>query len=195
MGFADYFSKHPTSTALPVSKDDKNFVINLIDSFKFMLKRADKNSSNRIAANIPAQNDAIQTSEQKQTKQTAFSQFCSTKQSFFINPLFVNVCTRNKTKFNTFEQQITKRPRNPNKKNMSSIDHTNTPSDNPKKLQIPFHPPKPLPSAPKQTVYQILDKDWNHWITTLWKTPLTKLLSKTPRITYYTYIKYSANHL
>ena len=131
MGFTDYFSKHPTSAALPVSKDDKNFVINLIDSFKFMLKRADKNSSNRIAANIQAQNDAIQTSERKQTKQTAFSQFCCTKQSFFINPLFVNVCTRKKTNFNTFEQQITKRPRGPNKKNMSSIDHTNTPSDNP----------------------------------------------------------------
>ena len=116
MGFADYFSRHPTSAALPVSKNDKNFVINLINLLKVMLKRAEKISSSRISANIPAQNDAIQTSERRQTKQTAFSQFRSTKQSFSINPRFVNVCTRNKLNINTFEQQITKRPRGPNKK-------------------------------------------------------------------------------
>ena len=142
MGFADYFRRHPTSAAIPISKDDKNFVINLIDSFKFMLKRADKSSFNRIAANIPAQNGAKQTSERKQTKQNAFSHFRSTKQSFSIIPLFVNVCTRNKPNINTFEQ-ITKRFRGPNKKNMSSIDHTNTPSDNP---QTPnsITPPKAI---------------------------------------------------
>ena len=95
-----------------------------------MLKRTDKISSNRIAANLSAQNDVIQTSEQKQTKQNAFSHFRSTKQSFLIKPLFLNVCTRNKPNINTFEQQITK-------KYfvviiyMSSIDHTNTPPDNP----------------------------------------------------------------
>ena len=108
-----------------------------------MLKRADKNSSNRIAAIIPAQNDAIQTSEQKQTKQIAYSQFRSTKQSFSFNPLFVNVCKRNKLNINTFEQQITKRPRCPNKKNMSSKDQTDTPSDKP---QTPnsITPPKAI---------------------------------------------------
>ena len=69
MGFADYFSRHPTSSALPVSNDDKNFVINLIDSFKFILKRADKNSSNRIEAIIPAQNDKYrQVNKNKQSK-------------------------------------------------------------------------------------------------------------------------------
>ena len=104
MGFADYFSRHPTSAALPVSNDDKNFVINLIDSFKFMLKRADKNSSNRIAAIIPAQNDAIQTSERKQTNRITFSHFRSTKQSFCINPFFVNVCTRNKPNINKLQE-------------------------------------------------------------------------------------------
>ena len=158
MAFADYFSRHPTSAGLPVLNDDKNFVNNLTDPFKFMLKRADKNSSNRIAAIIPAQNDAKQTSERKQTKQIAFSHFRSTKQLFSINALFVNVCTRNKPNINTFEQQITKRPRGPNKKNMSSINQTNTPSDHPKP-QILLRPPKSLPSAPKQIVYQTLDKD------------------------------------
>ena len=83
-----------------------------------MIKRADKISSNRIAANTPVQNEVIQTSERKQLKQIAFSQFRSTNQSFCINPLFVNVCTRNKAKINTFEQHITKRFRGQNKKNM-----------------------------------------------------------------------------
>ena len=158
MGFEDYFSRHPTSAALPVSKDDKNFVINLIDSFKFMLKRADKNSSSRIAAITPAQNDAIQTSEQKQTKQIAFSQFRSTKQSFSINPLFVNVCKKNKPKINTFEQQITKRPRGPNKKNMSSIDQTNTPKDQirqPANTKFHYTPQSHYHRHPNQT----MDKD------------------------------------
>ena len=61
-GFADYFSRHPTSAAIPISKDDENFVINLSDTFKFMLKRADKNSTNRITANIPAHYDVTKTS-------------------------------------------------------------------------------------------------------------------------------------
>ena len=71
MGVADYFSRHPTSAATPISKEDENFVINLIDSFKFMLKRADKISSNRIAANTPAHNDVIRTSQAKR-KTTRF---------------------------------------------------------------------------------------------------------------------------
>ena len=65
MVFADYFSRHPTSIAIPISKEDENFANNSIDSFKFMLKRADKISSNRIAANTPVQIDVIQTSERK----------------------------------------------------------------------------------------------------------------------------------
>ena len=95
-----------------------------------MLKRADKISSKRIAAIIPAQNDVIQTSEQKQTKQHAFTQFRSTKQSFSISPFILNVCIRNKPNINTFEQKSTRRFRGPNKKNVSSIDSTDTPSDN-----------------------------------------------------------------
>ena len=80
--------------------------------------------------------------ENKQGK-TLFCHFRSTKQLFSINPLLVNVCTRNKLNINTFEQQITKRFCGPNKKNMSSIDRTNTPSDNP---QTPnsITPPKAI---------------------------------------------------
>ena len=116
MGFAHYFSRHPTSAAIPISKEDENFVINLIDSFKFMLKKADKISSNRITASTPVQNDVIQTSERKQTEQHAFSHSGNTKQSDSINPLIVNVCTRSKPNVNTFDQKITKRFRGPNKR-------------------------------------------------------------------------------
>ena len=42
----------------------------------------------------------------------------------------VNVCTRKKTNINTFEQKITRRFRGPRKKDMSSIDRTDTPPDN-----------------------------------------------------------------
>ena len=128
MGFADYFSRHPTSAAIPISKDDENFNINLIDTFKFMLERADKLSSNRIAANIPAHNDVIKTSERKRAKQNAFIQFRSTKQSHSINSLFVNVCTRNNPNINTFEQNIIKSFRGPNKRTMSSLNQTENPS-------------------------------------------------------------------
>ena len=59
MGFADYFSRHPTSEAIPISKDDKNFVIKLIDSLKFPLEKADKISCKRRAENELEQNDVI----------------------------------------------------------------------------------------------------------------------------------------
>ena len=120
MGFADYVSRHPTSAAIPISKEDENFVINLIDSFKFMLNKADRISSNRNAENIPEQNDVIQTSERKQTKQHAFSHSLNTNQSYSQSSTIVNNCTRNKPHKNTFDQKIIKRFRGPNGKDMLS---------------------------------------------------------------------------
>ena len=93
-----------------------------------MLKKAERISSNRITASILVQNDVTQTSEQKQTKQYAFSNSRNTKQSSSINPLIINVCTPN---VNTFDQKITKRFRGPNKKDMSSIERADTPPNNP----------------------------------------------------------------
>ena len=118
MGFADYFSRHPTSAAIPISKEDENFVINLIDSFKFMLKKADKISSNRNAENIPEQNDVIQTSERKEIKQNAFSRSLNAKQPHPQKSNIVNVCIRNKPHKNTFGQKIMKRFRIPNRKDI-----------------------------------------------------------------------------
>ena len=96
MGFANYFSRKFTSAAITISKEDKNFVMNLIDSFKFMLKKADRTSSNMNTSNIPEQKDDIQTSERKQMKQHAFSHSLNTKRSHSNSPFIVNVCTRSK---------------------------------------------------------------------------------------------------
>ena len=49
MGFADYFSRYPTSKAVPHSNEDENFAIILMDAFKNHLKKADNVSSNRRA--------------------------------------------------------------------------------------------------------------------------------------------------
>ena len=113
MGFADYFSRHPTSEAIPISKDDENFVINLIDSFKFLLKKADKFSSNRRAENELKQNYVIIATEQKQTKRHAFSHSLHTNQLHSLiqnsqNSNIVNVSKRNSPNRNTIEQSITK---------------------------------------------------------------------------------------
>ena len=159
MGFVDYFSRHPTSVAIPIPKDDENFVINLIDSFKFMLKRADKISSNWIAANIPDHDDVIKTSERKRAKQNAFSQFRSTKESRSIKSFFVNVCTRNNPNINTFEQNIIKKFRGPNKRTMSSLKQTETPPPTIPKLPILLLTLKPLPSAHKLIAYRTSDRD------------------------------------
>ena len=91
MGFADYVSRHPTSAAIPISKENENLGINLIGFFKIMLHNADKISSNRNAENIPEQNDVIQTSERKQLKQHAFSHSHNTNQSYSQSSNIVNV--------------------------------------------------------------------------------------------------------
>ena len=130
MCFADYFSRHPTSASIPISGEEKKFK-NLIDSFKFMLKKADKIPPNRITASTPVQNDVIQTVQRKQTEQHAFRYSRNTKQSHSINPLMVNVCTKSKPNVNTYDQKITKRFRGPNKKDMSSIERADTPPDYP----------------------------------------------------------------
>ena len=125
MGFADYLSRHPTSKAIPTSKDDENFVIKLMNSFKFLLKKADKISSNRILESSLEQNDVIHAQEQKQSKQYVFSHLLHTNQlqsSILIsqNSKIVNVCTRNRPNRNTIEQTIIKRFHGSNKNNRSS---------------------------------------------------------------------------
>ena len=97
MGFADYFSRHPTSKAKQTSKDGENFVINLIDSFKFLLKIADKISSKRNAESSLEQNDVINAKEQKQKEATRFSHLLHTNQLNYPiqtsqNPNNINVC-------------------------------------------------------------------------------------------------------
>ena len=70
--FSDYFSRHPTSNEIPTSKDDENFLIYLIVSFKFLLKKADKISSSRNAESNLEQNDVINAKKTKTNKATRF---------------------------------------------------------------------------------------------------------------------------
>ena len=68
MGFANYFSRHPQSKAITPSKEDENFVINLIGTFKLLPKKADKNSSNRNAIYKPALADITTAEKAKENR-------------------------------------------------------------------------------------------------------------------------------
>ena len=136
MRFADYFSRHPTTKVIPPSKEDVSFVINLIDSFKFLLKKADKSSSNRMRENISEQNHVTNTKEPKQTKQHASGHSLPTNQLHSLIEItqksdkyksIVNLCTRNYPNKNTIEQTITKRTQ---QKNMLSTNNSETSPDN-----------------------------------------------------------------
>ena len=121
IGFADYFSKHPTSEAIPISRDDENFVTNLIDSFKFLLKNADIIYSNRKVENNLEQNDVINAKELKQPKQHAFSHSLYTNQLHSLSEIsqnsnIVNAYTRKNSNRNTIEHTIIKMFHSPNKK-------------------------------------------------------------------------------
>ena len=132
MGFADYFCRHPTSKAIPLSQDDKNFISNLIDSSIFLQRKADKVSSNRNAEIQLEDNDVIHASERKQIKVHAISHSFHTNQLHSQKSNIVNVCTRNKPQRNTFDQKIIKKFRGPNRKDILSNEYSNTPSDNPR---------------------------------------------------------------
>ena len=69
MGFADYFSRYPISPAPQPLESDKNYVVNLINTFKYTLKNALRISTNQNAQTIKhRKHDVIKTS--KQSKQS-----------------------------------------------------------------------------------------------------------------------------
>ena len=72
MGFADYFSMYPISPAPQYRKSDKNYVANLIDSFKHLLKNAHRISTKRKAEKRRANNDVIKQRKQIKIKHTRF---------------------------------------------------------------------------------------------------------------------------
>ena len=52
MGFADYFSRYPIFPAPQPLESDKNYVINLLNTFKHILKNAQRISSNQNAPKL-----------------------------------------------------------------------------------------------------------------------------------------------
>ena len=52
MGFADYFSRYPISPAPQPLESDKNYVVNLINTFKHILNNAQRISSNQNAPKL-----------------------------------------------------------------------------------------------------------------------------------------------
>ena len=137
MGLADYFSRLPTSKAIPPSKEDNTFVRNIINSIKILIKRLDKFSANKITESHLECNDVINAKQRKQIEQHAFShslytyqphQFVLNIQNIISYKSIVNVCTRIKSHKNTIEQPITKKFRVPNKIKLNMPDDSDNPS-------------------------------------------------------------------
>ena len=86
MRFADYFSRYPISPAPQPLESDKNYVVNLINTFKYTLKNAQRNSTNQNAQTIKHRNhDVIKTSKQSKQNIHAFCQKCRSNQSHSCN--------------------------------------------------------------------------------------------------------------
>ena len=66
MGFADYFSRYPVLPALKPRESDKNYVVNLIDSFKHILNNAQRISTDKNATK--SQNHARTMSQNIESK-------------------------------------------------------------------------------------------------------------------------------
>ena len=105
MEFAVFFSRHQTSKTIPPSKENDNFVINLIDRFKFFLKRADEISAYKNTDTLFERNGVINAKQHKQIEQHFFSHSLCTNLSHHSVPnlknislhkSIVNVCSRNK---------------------------------------------------------------------------------------------------
>ena len=86
MGFADYFSRFPISPAPQPLESDKNYVVNLINTFKYTLKNALRISINQNAQTIKhAKHDVRKISKQSKQSRHAFCQNCCSNQSHSCN--------------------------------------------------------------------------------------------------------------
>ena len=87
MGFADYLSRHPKNNPPPPSSDDTQYIVNLINDFKFILKQ---NSMNYNSANCT---DKYQTRQATRTNSKHASEynnaFCLNRSNYqqLISPL------------------------------------------------------------------------------------------------------------
>ena len=159
MGFADYFSRYPICLAPQPLESDKNYVLNLINTFKPILNNAQRISANQNAPNTKhAYNDVINTSK---LNKHGFCQFRCPNQSHSCNysnsslhnfslqiskstsssnslstKSKVLVCTRKNPNSNTFDKLIHKRPRTRKMINTPLQENT-TVSNQPPQLNLP----------------------------------------------------------
>ena len=145
MGFADYLSRNPSGDPIPLSEEDKNFVINVIDELKFTLIRNTLTPNGAIKAiNQNADikqvsNDAISSTQNNNTAPNAFCLNSNENKlhshSTYLNSLnqkkststdfsnLVAITTRQNPLHDTFQVPIHKRYRAPNKQNPQTENH------------------------------------------------------------------------
>ena len=133
MGFADYLSRNPSGKASPESEDDEKFVINTIQETKHArLKHTMKPSEiakptgnyNQLAESKQLEyNDVTHAKENTLSEQHAFclntakNKLRSIEQnSNSLNTKLIAITTRNNPNKNTFDIEIRKTKRAPNKK-------------------------------------------------------------------------------
>ena len=134
MGFADYLSRNLSEKPSPESKDDEKFVTNTINEIKHArLKHTFKPNNNvkptdyhnqSVERKQTEQNDVTHDKENTQREQHAFcfnaakSKLPLTAQNFnsLNNTQLIAITTRNNPYRNTFDIEIKKRKRAPNKK-------------------------------------------------------------------------------
>ena len=116
MGFADYFSRYPISPAPQPLESDKNYVVNLINTFKHILNNAQRISANQNAPNIKHANyDVINTSKLNKQSKDAFCQFRCSNQS--------HPCNYSNTSLHNFSSHISKSTSNSNSLSTNSQVH------------------------------------------------------------------------
>ena len=133
MGFADYLSRHPKQKPPPPASDDTQYIINLINNFKFILTQ---NSINQCSA-TRTMTDKYQTTYLTANNNThAFnsdSAFClnrSNLQSPLLYPLIEsklnNINTNQNFKNNQLHSTITYNPQGISSPNYNSIKSINS---------------------------------------------------------------------
>ena len=150
MGFADYLSRNPSGKASPEGEDDEKFVINTIQEMKHAwLKHKIKPSEiikptgnyNQSAERMHLEhNDVTHAKANKTTEQHAFCLNTDKNKLLSIdqnsdsnNSKFIEITTRNNSNKNSFDIEITKRKRAPNKKLLQMNPQVETTNPSPSK--------------------------------------------------------------
>ena len=134
MGFADYLTRNHSGKPTPESEDNKKFGINTIHEMKHacLKHRIEPNNAVKLTgchtylleSKQIEQNDVTHDKQNTRSKEHAFCLYTLknklplTAQNFvsLVNPQLIAITARQNPNRNTFEIQIKKRKRGPNKK-------------------------------------------------------------------------------